>query len=65
MDLDLYLQHALHTATLPSLIRRNLFECGEHNSSSYLSPVGFKPFALTQSLLFGLLPLFESGDSVF
>ena len=43
---------------------RDLFECGEHNSSSYLSPVGFKPFALTQSLLFSLLPFFKSGDSV-
>jgi hypothetical protein len=44
---------------------RDLFERGEHNSSSYSSPVGFKPFAFTQSLLFGLLPLFKFGDSVF
>jgi hypothetical protein len=44
---------------------RDLFEGGEHNSSSYSSPVGFKPFAFTQSLLFGLLPLFKFGDSAF
>jgi hypothetical protein len=54
--------------TLPPCLpqyRRDLFEGGEHNSSSYSSPVRFKPFAFTQSLLFGLLPLFKSGDSTF
>jgi hypothetical protein len=53
---------------LPSCLsqyRRNFFECGEHNRSSYSSPVAFEPFTFTQSALFGLLPFFKSGYGAF
>ncbi len=33
-----------------------------HNDCSYSSPLGFKPFALAESLMFGLLPLFKAGE---
>jgi hypothetical protein len=42
--------------------RLNLLERWNHNDCSYSSPLGFEPFALANSLMFGLLSLFKAGN---